>query len=165
MNTILIGMRGTGKSTVGEALAGTFGMPFVDSDALIAKEVHMSIPEFVATKGWPAFRSIEAEIINQIAKRDDHVISTGGGIVLDQNNIAALQPNGNIILLTASLDILVKRIAGDTNRPNLTTLRSTRAELEATWNTRKHLYHRYADEIIDTSETSVDQAVHMLLRI
>ena len=87
MNIVLIGYRGTGKSTVGRLLAARWGREFVSTDTEIVKRAHRTIPEIVAQEGWEYFRDLESDICKELAVRDQLVIDTGGGAILRAQNV------------------------------------------------------------------------------
>lgn len=108
-NIVLTGFMGTGKSTVGRLLAGRMAMDFVDTDHLI-EERHGPIADIFATAGEDAFRSMEREISVELGARSGHVISTGGRLLLDPANAAALQNNGRVFCLAADVDEILARV-------------------------------------------------------
>ncbi len=119
MNIVLIGMRGSGKTTVGKILARKLGRELVEMDELITQKAGLAIPEIVEKYGWSKFRDIEEEITSEVAGRDNIVNATGGGVVTREKNIAKLKKNGVLVWLKASVDTLVKRIGEDSERPLL----------------------------------------------
>src|SRR5687767_4298118 len=110
MNIVLIGMRGAGKTTVAKKIAEKLGKPFIEMDDLIVEKAQMKIPEIVETHGWDYFRDLESEVANQVATKENIVISAGGGVVTRPGNINALKKNGVIVFLQVSVDELLKRI-------------------------------------------------------
>ena len=120
MNIVLIGYRGTGKSTVGRLLAARLGRDLVSTDAEIVKRAKRTIPEIVAQDGWEYFRNLESDICRELASRDQLVIDTGGGAILRAQNVEALKKNSIVFWLTASVETIAKRIGGDNQRPSLT---------------------------------------------
>ena len=119
MNIVLIGYRGTGKSVVGELLALKLNRETISMDAEIVRKAGMSIPEFVEQNGWPKFRDVETVVTQELAERDNIIVDCGGGIIERPENIPALRTNGVIFWLKASVDVVVSRIAGGTERPAL----------------------------------------------
>lgn len=105
-NLILVGMPGSGKSTIGKRLAERLGKKFVDADAEIVKQVGMSIPEIFDTVGEEGFRKAEAEVITQLGKQSGLVIATGGGCVTRSENYPCLHQNGTIVWLQRDLSKL-----------------------------------------------------------
>jgi len=91
MNLVLIGYRGTGKSSVAEILAKRFAAKKVSTDELIVQKAGMSIPEIVEKYGWEHFREVESEVVKEVCKEDDLIIDAGGGVVLREENIKNLQ--------------------------------------------------------------------------
>ena len=106
LNLVLVGMPGSGKSTVGAALAQIMGRPFVDCDAEIVRRAGRSIPEIFAQDGEAAFRALEARIIAEVCKEKHQVVAMGGGAVLRQDNVRAMRQNGKVLLLLRDLDAL-----------------------------------------------------------
>ena len=99
LNAILIGMPGSGKSSVGRALARRMGRPFVDCDGEIVKRAGKSIPEIFAREGEAAFRALEAAVIADVCREKGQVIATGGGAVLREENVRAMRQNGAVLLI------------------------------------------------------------------
>jgi shikimate dehydrogenase len=157
MNIVLIGMRGAGKTAVGQALAQRLGRELIEMDELIVQKAKLSIPEIVEERGWEGFRDLEEEVATAVAERDDSVIATGGGVVVREQNIAKLKPNGLLVWLTASVDSLLQRIGDDDNRPLLKG-KSRRQDLEITLDERQPFYQKAADITIAT-EDKTPQAV------
>ncbi len=120
MNIVLLGYRGTGKSSVARFLARKLNRKLFCIDELIVESAGMSIPKIVDELGWPGFRDIELRIVEEVSGRaDDGIIDCGGGVVLDDRNIRNLRRNGKTVLLTASFETILKRIHRDPNRPPL----------------------------------------------
>ena len=113
MNVILIGYRGTGKTSVGRLLAAKLGRLFLDSDELIKSSSGKSVREMVAEKGWGYFRQEEKRVVARLAANDDCVVALGGGAVLDEENVRNLKPKGFFIWLTADAQLIVGRLNGD----------------------------------------------------
>jgi len=120
VNIVLIGMRGSGKTTVGKLLAANLGMDFTDSDDIIVRQAGISIAELVKSHGWEAFREREAAAVRELASRDNTVIGTGGGVITREENITALRKRGKIIWLEADIDTLLGRLGDSGDRPSLT---------------------------------------------
>src|SRR3989344_3281837 len=117
-NIILIGMRGGGKTTVGRLLAQKLNKKLIDIDELLEEREGMKIAETVEKRGWEYFRDRESEIVAEVGKRKDTIISTGGGVIERPENVAALKDNGVLVLLNAPADILAERLARDPGRPD-----------------------------------------------
>ena len=119
MNIILTGFMGTGKSAVGRKLAKKLDMEYLDTDELIEEREGSKIYHIFQKKGEPYFRKLEAAMVKEVSHLDRHVISTGGGVVLKDENIKALRRNGFIICLTANPEIILKRTERTQDRPLL----------------------------------------------
>lgn len=143
-NLVLIGMRGSGKTTVGETLAKFLDFRFVDVDAELEKSEQAKISEIVEKKGWENFRDLETKYTKQFADEKDLVISTGGGVVLRSENIASLKKNGVVILIHAPIEFLARRVAKNSNRPSLTG-ENPSDELAKVWTEREKFYRGAAD--------------------
>jgi len=106
-NIVLIGMPGSGKTTIGKALSECLGCTFVDTDAMIVEQEGRPISEIFSTNGESYFRDVESDVIRQVAARQHTVIATGGGAVLRRQNIELLRENGCIVFLDRSLECLI----------------------------------------------------------
>ena len=163
MNIILIGMRGSGKTTVGKLLSQKIGYMFAESDGLIEASVRENIQKYVEKHGWPEFRELESKIISKIVKSDKTVISTGGGVVKRQKNIDNLKRNGILILLSAKVKTLYSRIGATRSRPLLTNAKSIKDDLNEVFKKRKSLYEKVADYIIDVNNKNIQQVVDEII--
>lgn len=109
-------MMGAGKSATAEILAARLGLPRYDSDEVVVAEAGMSITEIFHTRGEAAFRRLEAGAVAEIAASPDGVVATGGGVVLDPDNVALMRGSGRVVLLDTPLEDLLRRV-GDGARP------------------------------------------------
>lgn len=155
-NVILIGMPGSGKSTVGRALAEALGRPFVDLDAEIVRAAGCSIPELFQQGGEPHFREWERRIVAEQGKRSGLVIATGGGVVLDRRNYDPLRQNGCLLFLRRPLDKLATE-----GRP----LSTDRAALEAMYEKRLPLYRAFAGAVIDNDRPLAETVADCLAAV
>ena len=165
MNIVLIGYRGTGKSAVGELLALRLKMPCIGMDAEIVKRAGMSIPEIVEKYGWQKFRDMESEEARELAGLDNIIVDTGGGVVERPENIEALKTNSIIIWLKASVDTIVSRIQGDTERPALTAGKTFTEEVTEVLEQRVPKYKSAAQYEIDTDESTPEQVADRIIEI
>ena len=157
MNIVLVGYRGTGKSAVGAIVAERLEMQCIAMDAKIVEKVGMSIPEFVEKRDWPAFRNVESEVARELSGVDNIVVDSGGGVIERSENIDALCTNGIIIWLKASVDAIVSRIEGGTERPSLTGVKSFTDEVEEILDRRIPKYAAAAQYEIDTDDLTPEQ--------
>ncbi|MFA6089662.1 MAG: shikimate kinase [Candidatus Woesearchaeota archaeon] len=158
-NLILIGLRGSGKSTLGKALALKLNKKFVDLDSEIEKEANLTISEIVRVNGWDYFRDLETKICEKFSKKENLVIATGGGIILRDKNIKNLKKNGKIIFIKCPIEICAKRIKNSKNRPSLTA-KNFVTELKEIWEQRKIMYEKASNFVIeDDGKKSVKELV------
>jgi len=154
MNIILIGYRGSGKTSVGRELARLLERPFFDSDRMVFAKTGKTVREIVEAGGWPAFREAERAAIAELASLDQAVISLGGGAVLDPENVAALEERGKFVWLRADARTLARRIrkeqSGIGQRPSLTGA-GTLEEVERVLAERLPVYRAVADLAVDTA--------------
>lgn len=162
-NIYLIGMRGVGKSSIGQLLAEKLGKDFVDLDKKIEQKIGADISSFVQEQGWNSFRELEKEQVNEIILKTDLVVGTGGGVLMYFDNAEKLKNSGNLILLTAPLQILQKRLEGASDRPALTE-GDFLSELEHIWNERKDRYHLFADKVVDTEGKNHEEIVQEIMK-
>ena len=117
-NVIFIGFMGAGKTTVGQAYARKFSMPFVDTDELIEREAGRSISDIFASEGEEAFRRMETETVRKLREHTEHaVISVGGGLPLREENRRLLRETGTVVYLKIRPETVCSRLAGDDTRP------------------------------------------------
>lgn len=157
MNIVLIGYRGTGKSSVASVLAGRLGWQRVSTDAEIVTRAKQSISEIVKSLGWEHFRNLESEVCREVGGKDHLIIDTGGGVILRPENIETLKANGRLFWLTAEIPTIEARIGGDTQRPSLTGTKSFIEEIADVLEERRPTYRAAADHVIPTDRQSVAQ--------
>ena len=149
MNIILCGMMGAGKTTVGLRLALSLDRCWMDTDNLIA-ERHGDISNIFKRLGEAQFRRLEAEMVEELVEEDNLILSVGGGLVLDEDNVELLKENGKIIYLRASAETLAERLEGDTSRPLLKNGEGSLTEkLTKILEERAPIYEEVADFIVD----------------
>lgn len=148
-NIFLVGPMGAGKTTIGRQLAKSLGLDFVDSDHEIENRTGVGIPLIFEVEGEAGFRRREREMIDELTRRGNIVLATGGGAVLDAANRAHLSARGQVVYLHASLEHLLKRTAKDRNRPLLQT-DNPRARLQQILEQRDPLYREIADLVVET---------------
>ena len=164
MNLVLIGYRGTGKSTIGKRLSEVLEMSYISTDEEIVRRAGMTIPEIVSAFSWDHFRELEAEVIPDVAARDHCVIDTGGGVVTRRENVRRLKRNGLVFLLEARISDIIDRIRDGVDRPSLTGEQDFLSEVEQVLSARRPLYQEAADYVVNTSDLDVEAAVQEIAR-
>lgn len=155
---------GSGKTTIGRRLAEAMGLSFVDSDHEIEARTGASISLIFDVEGEDGFRKREATMIDELTRRPDIVLATGGGAVLREENRRALHERGLVIYVSAGIDTLLERTARDRNRPLLQT-DDPRATLEALMAQREPLYREVAHLVLETGDRRLTDVVAELQRM
>ena len=156
MRIVLIGPRGSGKTTIGTLIAESMGCRFFDTDVVVEEMEGISIPAIFAERGEPAFRDAETAVIRKLPP-DGAVVATGGGAVLRSSNVQALRAGSLMVFLDADPTVLAARTEGS-SRPPLTSL-SSEEEMAAVRKARLPLYRGAADLCIDTGTLPPEEAV------
>lgn len=153
---LLVGMMGSGKTTVGHLAAQRLGWPHLDSDAEVEEATGRSVPEIFATDGEPAFRAAESAALVRALGIEPVVVSVAGGAVLDAENRRLIASSGTVVWLRADVATLAARVGDGAGRPLLDgdTERAL-AELDAV---RRLLYATLADEVVDVDDKTPEQA-------
>ena len=146
----------TGKTAVGREVARKRGWGFIDLDELIELREKRVIAEIFAKEGEPYFRKLEKKALKDVAKEEHFVVACGGGIVLDEGNIALMKKTGKLICLCAKPEVILKRNAGFSHRP-LLNVKNPREKIELLLKMRQP-YYAQADIQIDTSGISIEKA-------
>ncbi|MFH0939718.1 MAG: shikimate kinase [Planctomycetota bacterium] len=170
MKLALIGLRATGKSTVGYALARRLNWKFFDTDMLVQDRADMTIREIFEKFGEPYFREIESEVTQTCAAHDQVVIATGGGAILNPANVVALKHNGFVVHLSASPEELWQRISGDptslAKRPKLVAdADSELDELKRLLLARTAAYAQARDVEICVEQRSPDEIADVVIQL
>ncbi|MFT5893776.1 MAG: shikimate kinase [bacterium] len=159
----LVGPMGSGKSTVGRALANKIGYQFLDSDREIEARCGVDIPTIFDYEGEAGFRDRESRMINELTALPGIVLATGGGSVLREENRAYLKERGHVILLQVDIREQLRRVAFDSNRPLLQT-NDPAARLKALMEEREPIYKSVADIEISTDSRRMYHVVSRILR-
>lgn len=158
----LIGLPGSGKSTVGRQLARRLQLPFLDSDQAIEKQLGCSIREYFEREGEERFREVEESVIDQLSSQGQGVLSTGGGSVLRATNRQHLRERSQVMYLNSSPDELFRRLRHDVNRP-LLQVADPLTRLRDLHRLRDPLYRETAHFVIDTGRPSVVSLVNTIV--
>lgn len=154
-NLVLIGMRGSGKTTYGKKIASLLGRDFIDMDEAIEKREGMKIKEIVDRYGWDYFRKVEQKNCSTLGAMKRAVIAAGGGVILDEKGMLALRKNSLVVFLFVSPSVLPGRLSsGGENRPSVTG-KPLLDEIPELWKERRDLYLRYADIVWDDTSGKV----------
>ena len=160
MNTYLIGMMGTGKSTIGKLLTKMLDYPFVDLDEKIEKYAGISITEIFKNNGEENFRNLESEHLRFYS---NSVIACGGGIIMRKENRTFMKDNGKAVLLTASIPELSKRLLESDSRP-LLAVENKEELMKNIWLERRLHYFSTADYTIETGHKTHKEIADEILR-
>ncbi len=161
-NVVLVGLMGSGKSSVGRTVAEGLGLEFADTDAMIVEEAHRPITEIFADEGEDGFRRRETRALESLTQRQNLMLATGGGIILRERNRQLLRQLGFVVWLTASIDTLAYRVAQNRDRPLLHT-EDPKQKLLDLMTTRQGFYEDVADLTVDTTDLTLPETVHGLV--
>ena len=159
----LVGPMGSGKSTVGRALARKIGYRFLDSDREIEARCGVDIPTIFDYEGESGFRDRESRMINELTQLPGIVLATGGGSILREENRANLESRGHVILLQVDIKEQLRRVSSDTNRPLLQTA-DPAARLRALMEEREPIYKSVAHVEVSTDARRMYHVVSRILR-
>lgn len=153
MNIVLIGYRCSGKTSVGRVLARALGRRFVDTDDWIERTAGCSVEAIVLRDGWERFRKMEKEVVKKVSEGVPLVIATGGGVVMDDENVGYLKERGLMVWLRAEAKVLRERMGEDRRRgmgrPPIAG-RDAWEEIEEVLKTRTPFYERASDMVVDS---------------
>lgn len=158
----LIGLPGSGKSTVGRQLARRLHLPFVDSDHVLENRLGCSIRTYFEREGEERFRDMEQAVLDELTQQPSCILSTGGGAVLRPINRGCLKSRTHVVYLKSSPDELFRRLRHDTNRP-LLQVTDPLGRLRELYATRDPLYRETAHFVIETGRPSVGTLVNMIV--
>ena len=154
---------GTGKSVVGRELAKKNKRQFIDLDELIELKEKRRICDIFAKDGEPYFRRIEKKILKKVSRENEFIVACGGGIVIDKENIQLMKKTGLIICLTATPQVIFKRVSGSKLRPKLN-VTQPKKQIEFLLKLRSS-YYAQADKTINTSGISVKEVVGRIIKL
>lgn len=158
---VLIGMMGSGKTTIGRALADKLMLPVFDTDAVIEQMQGLKVSEIFKLSGEKHFRTLEAMLVERLKEMPTQIISTGGGIILNGANTLTLKEIGCVIYLKASIGTLEKNLAGEEgNRPILIT-----QSLPSLLKVRAPLYEGAAHAVVNIDGKTVEEIVHEIFAL
>ena len=163
MNIVLVGLSGSGKTTIGKLLEKYLpNLKFVDTDEIIVKQENRSINDIFAKDGEEKFREIEKSVVEKVSKENDLIISTGGGVVLNKENMINLKKNGIVFYLKTSPEVIAERLKNDNTRP-LLKVDDVKEKLYKMLEIRGKLYEE-ADITINTDEKSSEKVSKLIVK-
>jgi shikimate kinase len=160
-NIYIVGFMGTGKTVVGKEVARQLNLRFVDLDSIIEQKEKKAISRIFAEDGEPAFRKIEKQALKEISAGKDSVISCGGGIVLDKENIRIMKETGAMVCLSARPEVIIARTRRYKHRP-LLNVENPEKRIKELLEFRAPFYAQ-SDQTVDTSDLSVAQVVKRVM--
>ncbi len=167
MNIVLIGYRCSGKTEVGKILARELEKDFLDTDELIEDNAGCSIEAIISRDGWNHFREIEKSLIEKVSRRNNLIIATGGGVVMDEDNLKNLKKNAWIVWLNGESEVLRERMDKEQRsgkiRPSLTGEDSLE-EIKQVMDVRIPLYEKTATFVVDTSTVTSAEVAALIIK-
>jgi len=163
MNIVLVGFMGTGKNAVGRLLAEQLKMDFVDTDSVIEQREGRAISEIFEVDGEPHFRKIEKEVCREVSRKDNTVVSAGGGAVLDEENINNFKKGSIVICLQATADAILERTKHHKHRP-LLNVPDPKTRIQELLDQRASHYAK-ADHFIDTGTLVPEEVAAKIIDI
>lgn len=155
-NIFLIGFMGVGKSTVSDYLSKILASPQVEMDQVIVNKEHMSINKIFEEYGEEYFRNCETNLLIELQKKNNQIVSCGGGVAMREINVREMKKNGRVVLLTASPETILERVKDSDERPLLRGRKNTEYISEL-MEIRRPKYRAAADVIVDTDHKSVEE--------
>ncbi len=152
---VLIGFRGTGKTSLARRLAEKLGWQLFSTDRMIAEAVGMPIGDYVAQKGWPDFRKAERKVIAALPVDARSVVDCGGGVIENESNMTLLRQNSLIVWVDADIETIFGRLSRSADRP-LLNQPDLRRDIEENYRRREPLYQKYSDLRVDSSQQNAD---------
>ena len=162
-NIVLVGFMGTGKTSIGRRISSQLRMRYVDTDDIVERDSGRRISNIFAEDGESAFRELESEAVCKVSKLYNHVIATGGGVVLKESNMTELKRTGIVFCLTATAEEIYRRVGHQTHRPllqdpdPLAKIQSMLAERQP--------YYAEADYMIRTTGRSFGEIITHIKRV
>ena len=163
-NVFLVGMMGSGKTTLGRALAQRLALPFADTDRILVERTGVPVTTIFEIEGEEGFRRRESAVLAELVEGEDRVVATGGGAILSAGNRELMRAHGTVVYLRARLDHLWERTRRDNTRP-LLAIPNPRATLAALMATRDPLYLEAAHVVVDTGSQSASSLVARVLAV
>ncbi|MHB8169960.1 MAG: shikimate kinase [Thermincolia bacterium] len=160
---MLIGFMGTGKTSIAKRVAKELNLRYIDTDEEVERVIGMSVQEIFRVFGETRFRSEETAAVKRLAAEDNQIIATGGGVVLNPENLAALKANGLVISLTATPEVILERVSRRNNRP-LLKVENLLEKIKELLAQREPLY-KQAHVAIDTTNRTLAELTQEVVRV
>ena len=162
-NIVLVGFMGTGKTSVGQRLARRLGMTYVDTDDIIEQTAGRRITDIFNQHGELYFRELESDAVRKVSRLDNHVISTGGGVVLRAENLEFLKRNGVVFCLMATSEEIWARVKHETHRPLLKAPNPVKKIHEMLKD--REAYYALADCMIRTDGVPIERVADKIIEV
>lgn len=159
-----IGFMGTGKTAVSREVKKILDLPLKDTDEMIVEKEGMAISQIFAEKGEPYFRKKETEILKSFNSRPTTLVSCGGGVVLNPENVKIMKENGIILLLKASAETIYERVRDSNDRPLLKDRMSPEG-IQELMDQRSERYENAADGVVETDDLSIAETAREVIRL
>lgn len=163
-NIVLIGFMGSGKTSIGKSLAKAYDKKFIDMDREIELENDRSISDIFEEEGESHFRELETNYLERLQGKKNKIISTGGGVILKDENVKLLHHIGTVVFLQASIDHILRNTSGDSKRP-LLQVENVQEVIGEMLEEREPLYLKAANVIIQTSDKSIEDITSEIMAI
>jgi shikimate kinase len=164
-NVGLIGFMGTGKTTIGKALARSTHRQFFDTDTLVEEIAGKTISQIFLTEGEESFRILESKVVKEVCENESAVISFGGGVVLSTSNIKVIRTSSVVVLLRAKVETILMRTASNHYRPLLNnTENDVEKRIRSMLRQRRTFYETAMDYALDTDALGIDEAVTKIIQ-
>lgn len=160
-NIVLIGFMGSGKTVVGRLVADKLGYKFIDTDKIIEERIGKTISDIFNDEGERYFREIESNIVKELSELSGHVISTGGGIVVNQDNLTCLKSGGFTVWLKAAPESIYRRVVSESHRP-LLNVKDPLNEIKRLLSHRERLYSE-ADISVETDNLDIEKIADIII--
>ena len=159
---VLIGFRGTGKTSLAKRLADKLDWPLFSTDRMIAEAVGMPIGDYVSRNGWRNFRKAERKVIAALPVHAHSVVDCGGGVIENESNMLLLRQHSLIVWVDADIETIFRRLSRSGDRPLLNQL-DLRRDIEENYRRREPLYEKYSDLRVDASTNDADTLCQMVI--
>ena len=164
MKLILIGFMGVGKTSVGKKLAEKLNLKFIDTDYEIEKSENKTISQIFEDYGERYFRTLETKVLKNALKEKNIIISTGGGIITNEENYKILKNEKNVIFLDASAETIINHLCYETNkRPLLKDSKNLSSKIEELLSIRYEKYKEVSDILIEVNNKNIDEVISQIL--